>query len=116
MITSRHQKSGGVKWGLGEAEDVAVGVVEPGDAGAAGGGPDGEGMSVVHAWIAEELDTGMSERGDGGLDVRDLPAEHGEGLGCEGLDAGDAEGDAGRLKDKREGISSARSGRPRTDS
>jgi hypothetical protein len=86
-----------------EAEDVAEGVGEPGDFCAAGGGPDGEGVGVVHSGIAVELDSGGGELTCGGFDVLNPPAEDGELLGLEVAGEGGAEGSAIEIEDEGEG-------------
>src|ERR1700728_612513 len=77
-----------------EAEDIAEGVGEPGDFGAAGGGPDAEGVGVVHAGVTVEDNSGGGEFGDLGIDVVDAPAEDGELLGLEISSEGGAENGA----------------------
>src|SRR5882762_2907908 len=79
---------------LREAQDVAVGILEPGDFGAARGGPDTFGILCGHA-IAFKMYAFAFESGDGFRDIRDLPAENGERLRLEGRrDVGDAQHDA----------------------
>src|SRR6185437_12930140 len=79
---------------LRDRESVAVGVLEPGNAGSAGCGPDAGG-ALVHALDAEHGDTACGEPGDGGFDVGDLPAEDGEDLCGEVADTHDAQMDRG---------------------
>src|SRR6185312_12473433 len=81
---------------------VVVGVAEPGDTGSvAGGGPDAVGR-LFEEVIAEELDAARGEIGDGGVDVRDLPAEDGELERGEVAGADDAEHGAVGVKDESE--------------
>src|SRR6267154_690044 len=81
-------------WELCEAQDVSVGILEPGDFGAARGGPDALGILRRQA-IAFKMYAFAFERGDGFGDIRDLPTENGERLRLERRrDVGDAQHDA----------------------
>src|SRR6266404_1538420 len=83
---------------LCEAQDVAVGILEPGDFGAARGGPDTFGILCGHA-IAFKTHPFVFENGDGCGDIRDLPAENGKGLWLEGWrDVSNAQHDAVGVK------------------
>jgi hypothetical protein len=62
---------------LREAEDVAVGVLEPGDLGAAGSRPDALGVLSGQA-VAFKLYALLFKSGEGFGDVGNLPAENGE--------------------------------------
>src|SRR6266446_2621501 len=76
---------------LGEAQDVAVGILEPGDFGAARGSPDAFGILCGQA-IAFEMHAFLFESGNGCGDIRDLPPENGERLRLEGRgDVGNTE-------------------------
>src|SRR5216683_606808 len=68
---------------LRKAQDVAVGILEPGNFGAARGGPDTFGILCGQA-IAFKMHAFAAESGDGCGDIRDLPAENGEWLRLEG--------------------------------
>jgi hypothetical protein len=61
---------------LADGEDVGVGVFEPGDFGAVGGGPDAKGL-VLGKGIFFRGDAAVAEPGGYGLDVLDFPAEDG---------------------------------------
>src|SRR5882762_8391488 len=74
-----------------EAQDVAVGILEPSDFGAARGSPDAFGILCGQA-IAFEMHAFLFESGNGCSDIRDLPPENGERLRLEGRgDVGNAE-------------------------
>src|SRR6266853_1724705 len=84
----------GASWELCEAQDVAIGILEPCDFGATWGGPDALGILRRQA-IAFKMYAFAFESGDGFGDIRDLPAENGERLRLEGgRDVGDTEHDA----------------------
>jgi hypothetical protein len=57
-------------------EDVAVGVLEPGDFTAVGGGPDAE-VLVLGERILLRGDAAVAEPSGDGFDVLDLPTEDG---------------------------------------
>jgi hypothetical protein len=61
---------------LADAEDVAVGVFEPGDFAAVGGGPDAEGL-VLGEGVLFGGNAAVAEPSGDGLDVFDLPSEDG---------------------------------------
>ncbi len=76
---------------LGDGEDVAVGVFEPGDfGGAVGCGPD-TGRVLFEEGVVLEGDSSGGELLCGGDDVGDLPAEDRVGSGVEGFHASDAD-------------------------
>jgi len=62
---------------LRQAQDILVGIVEPGDAGSAGCCPDAIWACVVDSGIALEDYTGSCELLDGALDRFHFPAKHG---------------------------------------
>ena len=64
---------------LRQRQHVAVGIVEPGDAVIARGGPHAE-LVLVHAVEAQQFDAGVDERAGRRDDVVDGPAEDGERL------------------------------------
>jgi len=74
---------------LADAEDVAVGVFEPGDFAAVGGGPDAE-FLVLGKGIFFRGDAAVAKPGGGGFDVLDLPSEDGALERSEIRDLGDA--------------------------
>src|ERR1700682_2958559 len=79
---------------LGEAEDVAIGILEPGDFGAAWGRPDSLCILSGQA-VTFKLHASLFESGDSFGDVGNLPAENGERLRLESRrNIGDAEHDA----------------------
>src|SRR4029077_9622527 len=59
---------------LGDAEDVAVGVLEPGDLVTVGRGPDAE-VAILNEGIFFADDAALIEPSDDGGDVLDFPAE-----------------------------------------
>jgi len=61
---------------LADGEDVAVGIFEPGDLAAVGGGPDAE-VLVLGEGIFFRGDAAVAEPDGDGFDVFDLPAEDG---------------------------------------
>src|SRR5712692_3077629 len=61
---------------LTDAEDVAVGVFEPGYLAAVGGGPDAEGL-VLGEGILFRGDAAVAQPGGDGFDVFDLPSQNG---------------------------------------
>jgi hypothetical protein len=64
-----------------EGEGVAVGIGEPGDAGGVvGRGPDAV-CGLIEEVVAKQLDAAGGEVGDGGVDVRHLPARRVKGSG-----------------------------------
>src|SRR6266849_1507356 len=87
---------------LRKAQDVAVRILEPCDFGAARGGPDTFGILCGQA-IVFKTHAFVFESGDGCGDIRNLPAENGEGLRLERWrDICDAEHDAVGVKGQGE--------------
>src|SRR5712671_4836680 len=68
---------------LRKAQDVAVGIFEPGDFGAARSSPDAFGILCGQA-IAFEMHALLFESGNGCGDIRDVAPENGERLRLEG--------------------------------
>src|SRR4030081_2951030 len=68
---------------LRKAQDVSVGILEPGDFGAARSSPDAFGVLCGQA-IAFEMHAFLFESGNGCGDIRDLPPENGERLRLSG--------------------------------
>jgi hypothetical protein len=64
---------------LRKAQDVAVRILEPGNFGAAWGGPDAFGILCGQA-IGFKMHAFLFESGNGCGDIRDLPPENGERL------------------------------------
>ena len=85
---------------LADAEDVAVGVFEPGDLAAVGGGPDAEGL-VLGEGILFRGDAAVLEPGGGGLNVFNLPSEDGALQWSEIGDLNDANHVAADAHDQR---------------
>src|SRR5712692_5128048 len=88
---------------LADAEDVAVGVFDPGYFAAVGGGPDTE-VLVLHEGIFLRGNATVSEPDRDGLDVFDLPSEDGALQGSEIRNLDDADHVAAHAHDYREFI------------
>src|SRR6267378_2815364 len=91
---------------LGDRENIAVRVSEPGDAGAAWRAPDAE-LVLIHSREQLELDALLRELLDGFFGARDMPAENRERRRLEITHVryvGDPQRDAVRIEDQRERI------------
>src|SRR5215467_11953856 len=86
-----------------DRENVAVGIPEPGDAGAGRGAPDPERV-LVHAREAIERDAATGELAHGRHEVIDPPAEDGERLRLELVHSRHAEHDAGQVEHESEAL------------
>jgi len=85
---------------LAHAEQVAVGILEPGNAGAAWGIPNAE-CVLGHERIAFKHNAGVGERLHRGGRVGYLPAEHGVGSDGDLLRDGHAQGCAMSVEHQR---------------
>lgn len=74
---------------LRDAQDIAVGILEPGDLVARGRGPDAD-FGILDERIFFKSDTALLEPFDDGLDILDFPAQNGVSRGSEIGDSGNA--------------------------
>src|SRR5271157_69974 len=86
---------------LADGEEIAVGVFEPGDAGAAGGVPDSA-LILAGQFEVLEADALLRQFRDGFFDVVGLPAKNRERVWLEFRNWRDAQHDSVRVEDDGE--------------